>query len=156
MNTNRIAFLTLIAHSEIGDALIAKSDNGYNVLVGSMPSNPSLFTSYADHPRKSVLIRPGLWSTAAGRYQILARYFDVYKTQLRLPDFGRTSQDAIAIQMIGECHALDDIDAGNIESAVTKCRSRWASFPGSNYPGQHMNGMDQLIAAYKAAGGATA
>lgn len=153
--TNRAAFLSTIAHSELSDQLIAKSDNGYNVIVGSTPSNPILFTSYADHPRKLVLIRPGLWSTAAGRYQILGHYYDVYKQQLRLPDFGHDSQDAIAFQMIRECGALDDIDSGRIQMALTKCRSRWASLPGAGY-GQHENSIDQLVAAYKAAGGTLA
>jgi hypothetical protein len=30
--SNRTAFLDMIAHSEIGAALLAKSDNGYNVM----------------------------------------------------------------------------------------------------------------------------
>ncbi|TPQ32162.1 glycoside hydrolase, partial [Burkholderia ubonensis] len=32
---NRVAFLDTVAVSEIGAALLAKSDDGYNVLVGS-------------------------------------------------------------------------------------------------------------------------
>ena len=153
MNTlNRRAFLDTIAFSEIGRALLAVSDNGYNVLVGSTPSAPHLFLSYADHPRKLVQISASLQSTAAGRYQILARYFDVYKAQLKLPDFGHASQDAIAMQMAGECSALADIDAGRIESAITKCASRWASFPGANYS-QHENPMSMLVAAFQSAGG---
>lgn len=156
MNTlNRRAFLDTIAFSEIGAALLAASDDGYNVLVGSTPSNPSLFTSYADHPRRLVLIRPGLESTAAGRYQVLARYFDVYQKQLNLPDFGHDSQDAIAIQMATECHALNAIDSGDIESALTACASRWASLPGAGY-NQHENAMSLLVAAFESAGGVSA
>lgn len=153
--SNRTAFLDMIAHSEIGPALLAKSDRGYNVIVGSTPMSPTLFQSYVDHPRKLVLIRPGLWSTAAGRYQVLAHYFDVYKAQLRLPDFSPASQDAIALQLIGECHALDDINAGRVEMAITKCCSRWASLPGAGYQ-QHENAMSDLVAAYQAAGGVVA
>lgn len=152
MNSQRKAFLYMLAFSEIGAALLAESDDGYNVIVGSTPSNPILFPSYADHPRKMMLIRPGLWSTAAGRYQILSHYFDVYRDQLRLPDFGHDSQDAIALQMVNECHALDDIDAGRIEQAISKCCSRWASLPGAGY-NQHENAMDVLVTAFKAAGG---
>ena len=155
MTPNRKAFLDMIAHSEIGPALLAESDDGYNVIVGSTPAAPNLFTSYADHPRKLITIRPGLMSTAAGRYQILAHYYDVYAEQLHLPDFGHDSQDAIALQMISECRAIDDIDAGRIAMAISKCCSRWASLPGAGY-GQHENQLDALVDAYQAAGGEVA
>jgi muramidase (phage lysozyme) len=149
---NRKAFLYTLAVSEIGVPMLAKSDDGYNVLVGSTPSAMSTFDSYADHPRKLVHVGGNLWSTAAGRYQILSHLFDAYKAQLSLPDFGKDSQDAIALQLARECHALDDIDAGRIEMALTKCRSRWASLPGAGY-GQHENSMAALVAAYQSAGG---
>lgn len=152
---NRRAFLDMIAYSEIGPALLAVSDNGYNVIVGSTAAKPDLFTSYADHPRKLVQLRPGLASTAAGRYQLLARYFDVYKAQLGLPDFSQDSQDAIAIQQIRERAALPLIDAGEFQLAVARCSNLWASLPGSNY-GQHVNQIAQLEAAYTAAGGTVA
>lgn len=149
---NRGAFLDMIAFSELGAALIAASDRGYNVIVGSTPSKPNLFTSYADHPRVLVNLKPGLSSTAAGRYQLLARYFDVYKRQLGLPDFSPACQDAIALQQIKERRALDDIDAGRISIAVAKVKNIWASLPGAGY-GQHENSYEVLAAAYKQAGG---
>lgn len=146
--TNRQAFLTMIATSE-GTAPLG--DNGYNVLVGG-----KLFKGYADHPRILVdLPRLGIKSTAAGRYQILARYFDVYKKQLKLPDFSPASQDAIAVQMIRECGALDDVDAGRVGAAIEKCKSRWASLPGAGY-GQHEQNRDFLVSAYIKAGGVVA
>lgn len=156
MNTaNRKAFLDTLAHSEIGPAVLAQSDNGYNVIVGSRPGRLDLFTSYADHPRRlvSLLIRGRVVkSTAAGRYQILARYFDHYRRALNLPDFGPRSQDLIALQLIEECHAMHSIDVGDFEDAIHRCRSRWASLPGAGY-GQHENEMDDLRVAYIAAGG---
>jgi len=154
MTNNEKAFLDMIAHSEIGDPLLAKSDNGYNVIVGSTASHPSLFASYADHPRKLVILDGGLKSTAAGRYQVLSRYFDYYKASLQLPDFSPASQDAIAIQLIKECKALDIIEFGQIELAINRCASRWASLPGQlNVYNQHINKMDDLVAAYVQAGG---
>lgn len=146
---NRQAFLDMLAFSEIGPKLLASSDNGYNVIVGG-----ALFhNGYKDHPRVLVdLPKLKIKSTAAGRYQILSRYYDHYKKQLDLPDFSPASQDAIALQLIKECKALDDIDAGRIESALVKCRSRWASLPDSGY-GQHEHKTADLIAAYKTAGG---
>ncbi len=153
--TNRKAFLDMIAFSEIGKDLLAISDNGYNVIVGSTPKNPILFHSYADHPRQLIDLGRGLKSTAAGRYQILSRYYDAYKRQLILPDFSPISQDRIALQMIKECKAIADIDSGNIISAIKKCRSRWASLPGAGY-GQHENNMESLLAYYGQARGVAA
>jgi muramidase (phage lysozyme) len=143
---NRRAFLDMIAWSE-GTSTIAESDNGYNVLVGG-----KLFFTYNDRPRQLVVINSKLKSTAAGRYQLLARYFDHYKKLLKLPDFSASSQDAIAIQQIKECKALNDIDEGNIEFAVKKCSNIWASFPGNNY-GQHQQKISALLAIYTEAGG---
>ena len=68
MTSNEKAFLDMIAFSEIGTALLVKSDNGYNVLVGSTAAKPLLFDSYADHPR---IYNKQFNSTAAGRYQLL-------------------------------------------------------------------------------------
>jgi muramidase (phage lysozyme) len=146
----------MIAFSELGAQIIAKSDNGYNVLVGSTPQNVVLFRGYRDHPRKLVQVptkNGPIPSTAAGRYQILERYFDVYKQQLNLPDFSPASQDAIATQLIRECKALDDANAGRFDVAVFKCKSRWASLPGANYAGQRMNAIADLRDAYVKAGG---
>lgn len=148
MNPNLKAFLDMIAYSEGTDNGRQPTKNhGYDVLVGG-----ELFDSYADHPRKLVNLRPGLASTAAGRYQILARYFDAYKKQLKLPDFSPESQDAIAIQLIKECRAMPDIEAGYVDIAISKCASRWASLPGAGY-GQYEHEKSKLIAAYKKAGG---
>lgn len=152
ISKNLKAFLDMIAYSEGTDnGRQPTKDRGYDVLVGG-----GLFTGYADHPRKLVkLPKLGISSTAAGRYQVLARYYDVYKKQLGLPDFSPSSQDKIAIQLIRECKAIDDIESGRIESAINKCRSRWASLPGAGY-GQHEHKVDVLIAQYKKAGGVVA
>ena len=147
MSPNLRAFLDTIAYSE-GTSRVLGSDRGYNVIVGG-----GLFEGYDDHPRKLVdLPRLGIKSTAAGRYQVLARYYDAYKAQLCLSDFSPDSQDKIAVQQIRECRALDDIDAGRFGAAVTKCARIWASLPGAGY-GQHENRLDRLQAAFEAAGG---
>jgi len=147
--SNRRAFLDMIAHSEIGAKLLAKSDNGYNILVGSTPDKPLLFPSYACHPG---ILNVKLNSTAAGRYQLLRRYWYAYSRSLGLHDFGPASQDTIALQQIKECKALDDIDAGRFEAAVAKCCRIWASLPGAGY-GQHENKLAGLEQAYLIAGG---
>src|SRR5690349_12159740 len=97
----------------------------------------------------------GLRSTAAGRYQLLSRYFDYYKNLLKLADFGHASQDAIALQQIKERGALPDIDAGDLETAIRKVRNIWASMPGAGY-GQHENTLARLEGYYRDAGGSLA
>jgi len=152
MTKNMQAYLDMIAFSEIGPALLAISDNGYNVCVGSTPKKPVLFKSYAAHPRiRSIALN----SDAAGRYQFMGKYWDHYRLQLSLPDFGKASQDKWAIQLIRECRAIDDIEAGRFREAVHKCRSRWASLPGAGY-GQRENTIASLEAAYKLSGGVVA
>lgn len=141
---NLQAFLDMIAVSE---GTKGKGDDGYNVLVGG-----TLFEGYADHPRKVVQLQVDLRSSAAGRYQILARYFDAYRKTLVLPDFSAASQDAIAIQMIREQHALVDVEAGRLAAAVEKCRNIWASLPGAGY-GQHENTLARLQDVYTKGGG---
>lgn len=155
MHPNVKAFLDMIGMSELGPALLTVSNNGYNVIVGSTAKNPTLFTSYGDHPRQFVdMLINGkkVKSSAAGRYQILARFYDAYKASLKLPDFSPASQDAIAIQMIGECHAIGLITAGKFAEAVDACRTRWASLPGAGY-NQNEHKLSFLQDAYVSAGG---
>jgi muramidase (phage lysozyme) len=150
---NLSAFLDMIAHSELGAALLTTAtDDGYRVLVGSTPTHPLLFTSYATHPN---VLNKRCNSTAAGRYQALHRFAVAYMTILHLPDFGPISQDKIAAQQIKECGAIPDIENGKFASAVQKCSRIWASLPGNNY-GQHVNDLTALQSAYTTAGGALA
>lgn len=163
MNANLQAFLDMIAFSELGPDILEQSDNGYDVLVGSTANDVHLFDSYHDHPRKLIKLtikhkdgsRSIVESTAAGRYQVLEKYYDHYRMQLGLPDFGPESQDAIAIQLIRECRAMPFIEIGDFDKAVTLCSSRWASLPAAGY-GQHENDMADLRAAYLEAGGTLA
>ena len=150
--SNRQAFLDTIAFSELGEKLLSLSDNGYNIIVGSTPKKLILFESYADHPRRLIKINDKLSSTAAGRYQLLARYFDPYKKLLGLKDFSPASQDAIALQQIRERKALEDIDAGRFDVAVRKVRNIWASLPGAGY-GQHEHKLETLMAKFVEKGG---
>jgi muramidase (phage lysozyme) len=150
---NQKAFLDMIADSEIGAALLAVSDNGYNVLEGSTPTHPLLFDSYDAFPMSS---DPRHTSTAAGRYQLMHRYFAPYTQMLGLDGtFRKANQDAIALQQVKECRAFDAIETGNIELAVARCAHIWASFPAAGY-GQHENRLSTLFAAYTAAGGTLA
>ena len=151
MSPNLKAFLDGLAYSEIGPGLLAMpaTDNGYKVLVGSTPEHPLLMASYITHPR---IHNHAMNSDAAGRYQFMGRYWPAYQLQLKLPDFGPASQDKWAVQLIKECHALDDVLTGHFTVAIGKCSSRWASLPGAGY-GQHENSLSSLEDAYERAGG---
>lgn len=149
---NVCAFLDMLAWSEIGPKLLAASDDGYNVIVGSTPSRTNLFTSYADHPNVYV---KAMNSTAAGRYQILYRWWPHYRDQLQLPDFGPESQDRYAIQQLRERRALKLVQAGHVIAAVACCTNIWASLPGNSY-GQPVNSIADLREAYERAGGVLA
>lgn len=147
---NVLRFLDLIAFSE-GTSTIKASDDGYNVLYGG-----GLFSGYLDHPRQKLTFpingKP-VTSSAAGRYQLLERYWDAYRVSLGLKGgFTPENQDRIAIQQIRERRALDDIRAGRIDLAIQKCSNIWASFPGNNY-GQNPHKADKLLAKWGSLGG---
>ena len=152
MTKQEKAFLDMIAWAECGPGLLAASDNGYNILVGSTPVSPRIFYDYSDHPRILVRLNEKLSSTAAGRYQILKRTYDAYKVRCNLRDFSPASQDIIALQLIRERGALKDINEGRIEDAIRKVRNIWASLPGAGY-GQHEQKLSRLLAAFVKAGG---
>jgi muramidase (phage lysozyme) len=120
--------------------------------VGATAQAPLLFDSYTDHPN---ILNKDCNSTAAGRYQLLHRWWPPYRDLLKLSDFGPDAQDAVALQQIRECHALDEINAGQFEQAVHLCAHIWASLPGAGY-GQHENKLAALQQAYTDAGGTLA
>lgn len=148
INPQRKAFLDMLAWSEGTDKPGQPTKSrGYDVIVGG-----SLFTDYSDHPRKLITLNPKLKSTAAGRYQVLSKWWDAYRKQLGLKDFSPASQDAVALQQIKERRALELIDSGDIRQAIDRCSNIWASLPGAGY-GQFEHKADNLIAKFKQAGG---
>lgn len=139
------AFLSLIAWSEGAD---------YDTIVSGV-NGPATFTDFSDHPfapqfnRPPVIVRrsPLLESTAAGRYQLLYRWWAPYKASLRLTDYSPASQDAVAIEQMKERGAIALIGTGDIEGAITACSNIWASFPGNDYA-QGGHSMDALLAKF--------
>src|SRR5215469_3136234 len=149
-----VKFLDLIAFSEGTSTSPHTQNDGYDVIVSGIDGHHE-FNDYSNHPfaggRPAIVVRngpPQLTSTASGRYQLLARFYVVYKNQLHLPDFGPVSQDKIALQQIHERQASQDILAGNIQSAITKCSNIWASFPGNDF-GQGGKSMQALVDHYQ-------
>lgn len=145
------AFLSMISFCE-GTDRYGGEDASYHILVGGR-----YIEDLSRHPGIYVKLRPGLTSSAFGRYQVLEKYAKHYMKQLRLPDFGPASQDAIAKQLIRECNALNDIYEGRIRQAVYKCRSRWASFPPPPGAGklynQRVESIEKMLDVFRRAGG---
>lgn len=143
-NPNVQAFLRVIRAGE-GTA----GADGYNKLFGG-----SLFSSFADHPRKSIKAS-GYTSTAAGAYQFLVGVWDETRRIMGLTDFSPRSQDMAAVGRIAARGALADVENGNFATAVSKCAREWASLPGSPY-GQPTISIARASAIYTANGGALA
>lgn len=147
---NVVAFLDTIAQSEIGAKLLANSDDGYDVIVGSTAAKPILTPTYRDHPRLLMVLASGIKSTAAGRYQFIAPTWDGLVRKLDLPDFSPESQDRACIQLLRDCGAFACLQAGMIPDAIRHAAPVWASLPGAGY-GQHENKMMQVLTWFDAA-----
>ncbi len=145
---NRKAFLDMIAYSE---GTYNAGDAGYLMMFGGR-----LADSLEVHPRQLFSFTNSrgekLKTTAAGRYQFLAKTWDALAARLGLPDFGPSSQDAAALELVRERGALPDVDAGRVQVAITKCSKIWASLPGAGYA-QPERKLADLTAAFANAGG---
>jgi muramidase (phage lysozyme) len=89
------------------------------------------FASFSDHPREMRCGRrygQKLCSDAAGRYQFLSTTWDRFAKKFSLTDFSPQNQDIVAIELIREKGALEDIEAGRLEPAVRKLAYIWPSF----------------------------
>lgn len=140
-NGNVQAFLRVIRRGEG-----TLSDAGYRMHFGG-----SLFSSYADHPRK-VITKSGYSSSAAGAYQFLSSTWDETARIMKLSDFSPASQDIGAVGRIAARGALDDVKAGRFAVALSKVAREWASMPGSPY-GQPTISMATAASVFTQAGG---
>ena len=70
-------------------------------------------------------------------------------------DFGPASQRKWFYQLLKECKAVADIEAGNLDAALRLTSSRWASFPYAPY-NQHRNTVEFMTTEFVNAGGVLA
>jgi muramidase (phage lysozyme) len=125
--SNESAFLSMLRKSEGTSA-----SNGYNILFGG-----GVFEGFATHPRKffNYTDKSGkeIRTSAAGAYQITATTFDALNKKYpgKWSDFSPDTQDSMALTLIKERGAMQDIDAGRLDAAIAKCRQIWASLPGT-------------------------
>lgn len=129
---NKEYYKKLLANPKIKAALdtIAKAEGvkyGYNTLYGN-----TRFDSLASHPKKLVT-KWGITSSAAGRYQFLAKTWDNIAKKLNLDSFSAENQDIAALYLIDQSNATQDIINNNIVTAFYKIRKIWASLPGAGY-----------------------
>lgn len=152
MNAKFRAFLDLIAFSEGTSSHPLTKNAGYDVIVTGI-NGPSVFTDYSDHPfahggHVQFRLNPPEYSTAAGRYQLLAHYWLAYRPQLHLADYSPSNQDIVALQQMKERDAFQPLVMDNPAGAITACSNIWASFPGNDY-GQGGRSMSTLLAKYR-------
>jgi muramidase (phage lysozyme) len=120
--SNLMAFLRMIRYAEG-----TSSTDGYKIMFTSRR-----FNSFYDHPRQmncSNFRGRRLCSTAAGAYQFLDTTWDLIARKIGATDFGPGWQDRGATELIRRTGALSDIEAGNIELAISRTAGIWASFP---------------------------
>ena len=134
------AFLDTIAGAE-GTA----SPDGYHTQYTG-----TKFVSFSDHPREMRCGRrygKKLCSDAAGRYQFLSTTWDRFAKKFGIHDFSPENQDLVAVELIREKGALEDIEAGRLEPAVRKLAYIWPSF--RRFGGSVESSMPKLEAMYQ-------
>lgn len=131
--SNADAFLDTLAACEGTD-----TPDGYRMLFGG-----KLFDNgYIDHPRirQSYVDKSGatIYTTAAGRYQIIAATWDRVARKLwptiKTPMFTPENQDAVALELVAERGAMPSLKAGSLRAALDLCAPEWASLPASTVP----------------------
>jgi tetratricopeptide (TPR) repeat protein len=100
----------------------------YNVIVGG-----KTFQDFSRHPGVVGLRTKEGPSTAAGKYQITQTTYNDIAPKLGIKDFSPESQDRIAIELIRQKGAFEDVQKGDFRSAIDKLGATWASLPSSPY-----------------------
>jgi lysozyme len=140
------AFLYMLRFCEHA-AIDASNGEAYRTFYGG-----SRFVDQSDHPVltgekvgvklsdamcKHAGLAPGCVSTAAGAYQIIKptwnRVREAGRWGPRLDDFGNASQDEAARRLLIESNILPLVLNGDIERAIYRASSVWASLPGNTY-----------------------
>lgn len=133
-------FLDILSQAE---GTYGRGDNGYNIAFGGRPE-----VGYDKHPQKlhNFTQTDGTpnQTSAAGRYQILAKTYQGLQKQLGTKDFSPETQDKMAIELIRQNGALDNVLTGDYQGAINKLGNIWASLPSSNYA-QPKRSMEELL-----------
>jgi muramidase (phage lysozyme) len=117
------AFLKLIRWCEHK----REDDTVYFILFGG-----GRFTGTDAHPNIVVRDKLNKPHTPAGAYQITYVTWAEAKQKGIVSDFTNASQDAVAIWLIKQKKALDDVQKGDLDAAIPKLGGRWSSLPGAS------------------------
>ena len=114
------AFLDMISFSE--------GNTAYDSLFGN---DHRTFTDRSTHPGNHGQLFQGTPGGAAGRYQIMPRTYHNLNRLLGPYTMSDRDQDLMAVELIREGPALEQIMAGNIDEAISRLgrRRAWTSFP---------------------------
>ena len=142
LNNNNIkAFLDLISFAE--------GNTTYKTHYGF---KNKLFNPRKEFPCKRVRVW-GITSSACGKFMIMDFTYWRLKEKMGIKGFSPRNQDLMAIELIKEAGAYDDILRGDIEKAIIKCSGVWASFDAGNgksyYSGQGCRKMKTLLRVYR-------
>lgn len=147
-NPKVLAFLAMIGESEGADYRTLVHHGRKNSVITDLSRHPNILVKSAN----GKAIKQSLWSTAAGKYQFLYKTWLRFAKLLGLTDFSPLSQDLAAIAQLNEVGAIPYILKNDIETAISKSRKIWASFPGAGY-GQGENSLSKLLKFYNNAVG---
>ena len=133
-------FMDLLAKSE---GTYGKGDNGYNVAFGGDTT-----VGYDTHPGQyhTFTQSDGTQNrtSAAGRYQIIKPTYDALAKRLGVSDFSPETQDRMALELIRENGALEDVLKGDYAAAINRLGGVWASLPSSTAAQPHRS-MAELL-----------
>lgn len=108
-----------------------------NKAEGSPKSNTIVgggkFDDYSKHPGVVGITTKEGPSTAAGKWQITKTTYDDIAPKIGVTDFSEESQKKIALKLIQDKGALEDIQKGDYKTANEKLGGVWASLPSSPY-----------------------
>ena len=100
----------------------------YDTIVGG-----GKFKDFSKHPGVVGTTTKEGPSTAAGKFQITKTTYDDVAPKIGVTDFSPESQKKIALKLIEDKGALEDVQKGDYEAANAKLGKVWASLPSSPY-----------------------
>lgn len=120
MEENRKRFLDFLGKAEGAE---------WDTIVGGKQK----ITDFSRHPNIVGLTTAEGPSTAAGKFQITGTTYRDVAPKLGITDFSPESQEKIAVELIRRAGALDAVDRGDWNGAISKLGGTWASLPSSPY-----------------------
>lgn len=154
---NCAAWVSMIGSSEGADYATCY---GYKHTISDFSDHPAVTGEWTGERLPDAMCinagyKPGCVSSAAGKGQIIKGTWLDVSDALGLPDFSPASQDAAILELTRRRGALEAVKAGDLATAISRCRNEWASLPG-NYARQGQRSGDQLAQWFAAAGGTVA